>query len=1039
MKRYYIFIHFLLLMAISLAACSSPIQTPTLPAPSATPLLVTSTPTQETTATLTPSSEEPLYVNILWHQHQPLYYKDENGVYTRPWVRVHGTKDYYDMAATVAKYPNVHVTFNLTPVLLRQLADFVDNGAKDLYWVMSEKPTDELSLDDKTFILQRFFDVNWQNIVARFPRYQELLQKRGGDDADSINSALQTFTEQDFRDLQVWFNLAWFDPDFLNEEPLKSLVDKGENFSEEDKVVIFDQVRQVLASIVPIHKQLQDAGQIEVITTPYAHPILPLIYNTNLALVGNPDAEMPDRFSYPNDAIAQLDRSVEIYSDTFGQPPRGLWPGEGAVAEEIVPMVAQAGYKWMASGEPVLAQSLGIGSFTRDSQETVQEADELYRPYYVQGTRGDKVAIFFRDWVLSDKVGFTYSGMPGEQAAQDLINRLENIRSTLHEQGAVGPHIVSIILDGENAWEYYQNDGKEFLNGFYQLLSESKTLKTVTPSEYMTMFPEQKEIQNLFPGAWFSPNYDTWIGEDEERDAWNYLGKVRSDLAEFDIEKTRSADPESIALAEDFMYLAEGSDWFWWYGGDQDSGQDEYFDQGFRSLLAKVYQSLGEPVPSFVDVPIIPRQPSQPTQPLQGLSTPVVDGIVGDKEWDKAASYPAEGKTPVSGLWYGVDAANLYLRLDLSDALPDGSRVGFYFSTPGNPQTSPYPRTNQGESASLLGFPASHLFEWHAGGTLTTYLASEDGWQEGQDTGRVVLSQSVMEFAIPWDNFGELETGDLLNFIVVVQPVDQFLPSDGPAQITFPDLGLSTVFLSVDDPQGDDYGPGSYVYPTDAVFQSQVFDLQSFSIALDEKNLIFNFAFYGPIPNPWGSPNNLALQTLDVYVDKDPGASSGSRLLMPGRNAALSPENGWEYAIWAEGWTPQIVAPDADTGDLKQVTGVDFKIIVDPSGKTVSLRVPLSVFGEGDPTTWGYAAAVLSQDGFPSTGVWRVRDIESQAAQWRFGGGSEDTNHTRIIDYAWPESETPTQEEMLSTYQSSSTAVGDLSPDDYPQVLLLFP
>jgi alpha-amylase/alpha-mannosidase (GH57 family) len=224
-KRYYVYIHFLLLLAILLAACSGPTQTPTLPVPSATPLPVTTTPTREVTASPTPISEEPLYVNIIWHQHQPLYYKDENGVYTRPWVRVHGTKDYYDMAATVAKYPKVHVTFNLTPVLLRQLADFVDNGAKDLYWVMSEKPADELSLDDKTFILQRFFDVNWQNIVARFPRYQELLQKRGGDDIDSINSALQTFTEGDYRDLQVWFNLAWFDPDFQEEEPLKSLVD----------------------------------------------------------------------------------------------------------------------------------------------------------------------------------------------------------------------------------------------------------------------------------------------------------------------------------------------------------------------------------------------------------------------------------------------------------------------------------------------------------------------------------------------------------------------------------------------------------------------------------------------------------------------------------------------------------------------------------------------------------------------------------------------------------------------------------------------
>lgn len=1039
MKPYYVYLNFLFILAVLLTSCSIPTTTPTLPVPSTTPLQKTTTPTKEVTSTPTQTSEEPLYVNILWHQHQPLYYKDANGIYTRPWVRVHGTKDYYDMAATVAQYPNVHVTFNLTPVLLRQLMDFVENDAKDLYWVMSEIPANELTQDDKTFILQRFFDVNWQNIVARFPRYQELLQKRGGDDADSIENAIQTFTEGDFRDLQVWFNLAWFDPDFLNEEPLKSLVDKGKNFSEDDKVVVFDKVQEVLASIVPIHKQLQDVGQIEVTTTPYAHPILPLLYDTNLALVGNPNAEMPERFSYPNDAIAQLNRSVEIYTNTFGQQPRGLWPGEGAVAEQIVPMVAQAGYKWMASGEPVLAQSLGIGSFTRDSQETVQEPDDLYRPYYVQGTRGDKVAIFFRDGVISDKVGFTYSGMPGEVAAQDLINRLENIRSSLQEQGAVGPHIVSIILDGENAWEYYQNDGKEFLHNLYQLLSESATMKTVTPSEYLNMFPQQREIQNLFPGAWFSPNYDTWIGEDEERDAWNYLGRVRSDLAKYDIEKTRSVDPAALSLAEDFMYLAEGSDWFWWYGSDQDSGQDEYFDQGFRSLLAKVYQSLGDPIPSFVDVPIIPRQPAQPAQSVQGLSTPAVDGIVSDGEWEKAALYPAPGETPLSGMRYAFDVNNLYLRLDLAEAFPDGDRIGFYFSSPASQQTYPYPRTSQGESTPFLGFAASNLFEWQTGKSLKSYIASENGWTEGLDTGEVATSDRVMEFAIPWENFGELETGDMLNFIVLVQPLNQFLPAEGPAQIVFPDLGLSTVILEVNDPEGDDDGPGSYTYPTDAVFQSQVFDLQMFSVAFDEKNLIFTFSFYGPIPNPWGSPNNLALQTLDVYIDKDPGEGTGSRELLPGRNAALSSEDGWEYAVWAEGWTPQIVAPDVDTGELKQVTGVDFKIIVDPVAKTVGLRVPLSVFGDGDPTTWGYAGAVLSQDGFPSTGVWRVRDIESEAKQWRFGGGPEDTNHTRIIDYAWPDGMEPTQEEMLSSYQSSSTPVGDLTPEDYPQVQLLLP
>ncbi|MFH1446171.1 MAG: glycoside hydrolase, partial [Chloroflexota bacterium] len=225
-------------------------------------------------------SKDVLYVNLTWHQHQPLYYKDDSGNYSRPWVRVHATKDYLDMVQTVAQYPGVHVTFNLTPSLIRQLDDFAENGVKDIYWVLAEKPTSELSEVDKHFILERFFDANWDNVIVRFPRYAELLDKRVGSDETAIAAALETFTEQDFRDLQIWFNLAWVDPDFLVVDPLKVLVEKGRDFSEEDKIVLFDEVLKLVKEVIPYHAELQKKGQIEVTTTPYAHPILPLIYDT---------------------------------------------------------------------------------------------------------------------------------------------------------------------------------------------------------------------------------------------------------------------------------------------------------------------------------------------------------------------------------------------------------------------------------------------------------------------------------------------------------------------------------------------------------------------------------------------------------------------------------------------------------------------------------------------------------------------------------------------------------------------------------------
>ena len=1010
------------------------------------------TPPEPTAAPTATPQADVLYLNLVWHQHQPLYYKNDEGLYTRPWVRVHATKDYYDMAALVGEYPGIHVTFNLTPVLMRQLEDFAQNGAQDVYWALAEKPASSLTDEDKRFILERFFDANWTNIVGRYPRYQALLEKRGSADEADIEAARLSFTEQDFRDLQVWFNLAWFDPDFLAQEPLLGLVQKGESFAESDKEIVFQRAREILADILPLHRQLQEAGQIEVITSPYAHPILPLLYNTKLALVGSPGAEMPERFSYPNDAIAQLDLAVEMYTQAFGVPPRGLWPSEGAVAEDIVPLVSGAGFQWMASGEQVLAQSLGISSFSRDAQDTVREADELYRPYVVQGDRGEPMVMVFRDLRLSDLIGFEYSQTEGAAAAQDFLQRLENIRVELKSEGATGPHLVSEILDGENAWENYPNDGKEFLRALYAGLSASETIRTVTPSEYLSMFPEQRALETLFPGAWFSPNYDTWIGESEEATAWDYLLKTRNELAKFDLYHDKTApSPQALQDALDAMYLAEGSDWFWWYGSDQSSGVDEYFDEGFRALLASVYASLGEEVPSFVRVPIIPSQPVEPARALGGVLTPTMDGRISPAdEWDLAASYPAAGgvqarsEDVASGFFVALDKDRLYLRLDLKPggAFQTGSRVSFYLASPRLETSQPFRRT----SPELVGFAATHLLEagWSGGAVeVVAYHPSPAGWS--RDSSQPPLEAAsvgdVLEVSLPLESLGELEAGDDLRFLAVVSDGErdlQTLPGGGPARAVFPDLGLTTTILQVEDPSGDDHGPGGYTYPSDSVFQAGVFDLRTFTVGYDDKNMVFTFGFYGSIPNPWGSPNNLAVQTLDVYIDQDPGSGEGARLLLPGRNAALAAGFAWDYAVWAEGWTPQFLTV-GDDGTAQPLPSVSFKVLVDPAAQTVSLRVPLAAFGEGDPTRWAYAGVVLSQDGFPSAGVWRVRDVQAETAQWRLGGAPDDKNHTRVIDLAWPAGTDPTQESMLSTYPSSSEPVDALTAEDFAQIPMLYP
>ena len=976
-----------------------------------------------------------LYVNLTWHQHQPLYYKDTEGIYTRPWVRAHATKDYLDMAQKVAEFEDIHVTFNFTPSLIRQIND-LGSGAKAKYWVLGEKPVSELTDPDKRFILERFFDANWTNIIGRFPRYQALLDKRGGSDDESIQAALDSFTNQDFLDLQIWFNLAWFDPAYLAEEPLVSLVEKGESFDEVDKEILFAKVLEVVKSVIPYHKQLQDSGQIEVTTTPYAHPILPLIFDLQLALVGNPSADMPDRnFSYPQDAEAHLAISVEMYEENFEREVRGLWPGEGSVAQDIVPLIAGTGYTFMQTGEPVLAKSLGIDSFTRDSQGFVQEADDLYRPYMVDDEHGNQVAMFFRDWTLSDNIGFIYSGMSGEEGAADLVSHLEAIQADFHKNETPGPHIVSIILDGENAWEYYPNDGNDFLRALYQKLSESESLQTVTPSEYLAMFPEQRALDDLFPGAWFSANYDTWIGETEEAIAWDYLARVREDLAKYEAGEINT-DLNVLTQAFDFMYLAEGSDWFWWYGDVQDSGQDTYFDEGYRALLAGVYQSLGEEVPRFLQVPIIQAQPVAATRPFSTMSTPVIDGI-SDPAWDSAAYYQIDSDSILNGVYASLDIENIHLRLDLAQPLVD-EKVGFYFSIADSKlKTSAFGDDDE----TMLGFNAQKLIKWTGEGTVDIYEVVDEKWDAVEsDVGSAASSDTLIEISLSLVSLGDLSAGDKLKFNVVVGPDGDNVPVSGPAQIIMPDLGEGVSVLVVKDPEGDDFGPGTYTYPKEDVFKESVFDANLFTVRYDTEDLILTFGFVGPIENPWGSSIGLSVQTMDVYIDVDQGAGTGARFLLPGRNAALIEGSGWDIAVWAEGWTSQVVQADPETLAPKNYTEASsaMKIIVDPAQNAVVIRVPLIFLDESDPADWAYTAVVLGQEGYPAEGVWRVRDVAKTSGQYLFGGGPSDANHTRIIDVILAEDAQMDQAELLSNYPSSQGGIDSLGADDFAQLPMMF-
>jgi alpha-amylase/alpha-mannosidase (GH57 family) len=1036
-----------LALVFTLTSCDQATPAPS-PLPTLTALPPTATSQPAPTLEVIEVEDDPIYLSIIWHQHQPVYFKDpQSGVYTKPWVRVHATKDYVDMAAILKQYPDIHATFNLTPSLIRQIDD-LNSGAKDLYWVLAEVPAGQLSEDEKQFLLERFFDTN-RRVIFRFPRYQELLTLR-----DESQEPLSVYTTQDYLDLQVLFNLAWTDPDWLEGEPLAGLVAKGRNFEETDKRILFDEHRRLISEVIPIHRELQDAGQIEVTITPFAHPILPLLVNTDLARVALPDIDLGGvHFTYGADAVEQVRLGVELYEEHFGRLPLGMWPAEGAVAQDIVTMVSQAGIQWMASDEGVLANSLGFSSFTRDSHEVVTAPDQLYRPYYVQGRRGGPVAIVFRDRMISDMVGFTYSGQPGALAAADFISRIHAIRQALLESGAEGPHLVSVILDGENAWEYYENDGKEFLHSLYQGLSEDALIKTLTPTEFLAIAPDQPRIDSLWAGSWINADYSTWIGEDEENQAWEYLSQTRDMLQRY-ITGSRLTSPENLERAKTYMYIAEGSDWFWWYGDDQDSQDDEAFDRQFRETLQQVYLAVGEQPPVFLDIPIIPQPAITADQFPQNLISPQIDGEMLPEEWAEAGVYMAVGGVMSGGdpffesMAFGFDSQNLYLgftsQLNFS-AAQDTSYVEVYLRVPGSGGMNNFSR-----NGSLLGFPANRLLviEFQDGlpGSAELYTAQEsESWgDEPLSLEEFASSDTELEVSIPLSWLGRPDTGDRLNLKAVYnqsiplsgesKAVDtHFLPASGPALLIVPDLGTTTMLLEVEDPLNDDHGPGTYTYPSDAVFSGGNFDITLFQVGYDEDHIVFGFTMRGPVENPWGSPNGLSVQTFDIYIDQNQG-EAGEVNLLPGRNLALQDGYAWDYAITIEGWEAGIYVPGAG-GPEKMAASSQFMVLTDAGQRRLTIRIPMNILG-GDPAEWRYAAMVLGQEGFPSGGVMRVRDVNPLSEQWRFGGAPPDiTNHTRVIDLVW--SLEGDQEAWLSDYTPSNAPQGQLTADDLARVPMI--
>ncbi|HBL12943.1 MAG TPA: glycoside hydrolase [Cyanobacteria bacterium UBA11162] len=707
----------------------------------------------------------PLYVAFIWHQHQPLYKSRSSislpsGQYRLPWVRLHGTKDYLDLVLLLERYPNLHQTVNLVPSLILQLEDYIAGTVFDPYLTVALTPSEQLTSEQQAFIIEHFFDANHHNLIDPHPRYSELYQMRQDRGREWC---LQNWTLQDYSDLLAWHNLAWIDPLFWDDPEIAAWLKQGHNFSLSDRQRIFSKQKQILRRIIPQHRKMQDSGQLEVTTAPYTHPILPLLADTNAGRVAVSNMTLPQyRFRWEEDIPRHLKKAWDLYQDRFGREPRGLWPSEQSVSPQILPYITQAGFKWICSDEAVLGWTLKH-FFHRDEAGNVLEPEWLYRPYRIDTPYG-KLAIVFRDHRLSDLIGFTYGAMKPTQAAADFVGHLEAIARCLKQrqtdQGTSlkQPWLVTIALDGENCWEYYEKDGIPFLESLYETLSHHPEIKLVTVSDYIDKFPPTAMIPTgqLHSGSWVDGSFTTWIGDPAKNRAWDLLTEARQVLANHP-EATEENNPE----AWEALYAAEGSDWFWWFGEGHSSNQDAIFDQLFREHLSGIYRALNEPIPASLKQPVERHDIRREHQP-QGFIHPIINGLGDEQDWDRAGRIDIGGargtmhqSSAIQRLWYGVDHLNFYLRLDFQAGMQVGKNSAselhlLWFYPDHIMHNSPAPLAELPDQA-----PLNYLFHHHLAINLLTqsFWFQEAGdhyqWHSRASRAQIALDQ-CLEVAVPW-------------------------------------------------------------------------------------------------------------------------------------------------------------------------------------------------------------------------------------------------------------------------------------------------
>jgi len=683
-----------------------------------------------------------IHLLFLWHMHQP-YYKDlVTGEYRLPWVRMHALKDYYGMVKLLEEFPGLHQTFNLVPSLMVQVQDYVSGAARDPFLDAASRPAAEMGLNEKTFALRYLFQANVDNLIARYPRYRQLWQEFHTRLQD-VPAAAQRIRNNDLTDLQVLSQIAWMDEFFLDDSDIRELIEKGRDYTQDDQQLVVAKEKEFLGRVLPAYSEAAQSGAIEISTSPFYHPILPLVCDTNIGAVSHGGLPLPaQRFSHPEDAREQIERGLKLHEQVFGVRPRGMWPSEGSVSNQALEIAHELGLNWVGTDEGVLGRSIGV-PFHRSNGVTLDAAGagQLYRIFrWEQGESA--MHMVFRDHSFSDLIGFVYSGMPAREAAEDFIHRIKESAAPLLRQGRNA--VVPVILDGENAWEYYPQSGREFLRRMYDAIQKDPAIEALTVSEAIERETAPQKLASIFPGSWINANFDIWIGAPEDNIAWDHLSAARRFFAE----NAGQATPEQKQLAHEELLIAEGSDWNWWYGPEHHSDNDREFDELYRKHLSNVYLALGAAPPDILAQPIAGMMTQPHFTPQTAYISPEIDGRdVGYFEWLGAAAHVADryssamhGKLFLLDTGYaGIDDTNLYCRLDFMEDAAEWAGDGM--------QLTVAIETKPSEPASAA---TVHRLEADiSGGRVRAWTFAENGGKGDHPESIELSLESIFECRVP--------------------------------------------------------------------------------------------------------------------------------------------------------------------------------------------------------------------------------------------------------------------------------------------------